>query len=89
MVTLHDRVRKGYPTKLETIADQIRARRLDLGLTLEQAAGLMGTSKALLHEWEKQRKRPAAKWNSIIQRFVQGDLTTSTTIDGKAVRTAP
>jgi hypothetical protein len=33
----------------------------------------MGTSAALVHEWEKKRKRPAAKWNPNIERFLCSD----------------
>jgi predicted transcriptional regulator len=72
-VTLYDRLRKDYPPSLVTLADHLRARRLDLGLTLEQAATTIGTSKALVHEWEKRRKRPAAKWTPNLVRFLGYD----------------
>jgi hypothetical protein len=32
-----------------------------------------GTSAALVHEWEKKRKRPAAKWEPNIERFLGSD----------------
>jgi hypothetical protein len=51
----------------------MRARRLDLGLTLVQAAQVMGTSAALVHEWEKKRKRPTAKWEPNFERFLGSD----------------
>jgi hypothetical protein len=72
-VTLYDKGRKGYPRRLRSLGDHLRKRRLDLGLTLKQAAIRIGTRNTLLHEWEKNRKRPAAWWREPIAAFLGYD----------------
>jgi ribosome-binding protein aMBF1 (putative translation factor) len=72
-VTLHDKRRKGYPDVLKSLGDHLRKRRLDLGMTLRQAADRIGTRSTLLHEWEKGRKRPAAWWRRAIVSFLGYD----------------
>jgi transcriptional regulator with XRE-family HTH domain len=55
--------KNGYPTTLSSISNHIRKRRLDLGLTLKQAAALIGTTASLLHQWEKERRLIKEDWH--------------------------
>lgn len=44
-----------YPTQLSTIGDHIRARRVDLGLTLKAVGRQLGVDSTTVTNWEKGR----------------------------------
>jgi hypothetical protein len=51
----------------------VRCRRLDLGLTLEEAAIAIGTTKSLLHQWEKDCRWPTLAWRHRLGEFLGFD----------------
>ena len=48
----------GYPRKLDTIGDYIKARRLDLGLRQKDVAEMLGVSPETVLGWEKNEHLP-------------------------------
>ena len=51
----------GYPTQLRTLGDQIRKRRMDLGLSQRVLARRLGMSKSSIENWEGNIVEPA-RW---------------------------
>ncbi|MBU1700199.1 MAG: transcriptional regulator [Candidatus Eisenbacteria bacterium] len=49
---------RAYPTELQTIGDHVRKRRLDLGLTQQEVALMMGVNKTTIFNWEAGRVAP-------------------------------
>ena len=74
-VTIYDKLRKGYPQSLDRVGDHIRRRRLDAGLTLDQAADLLGVSRWSVHEWEKHRRFPADAFRQALTAFIGYDAS--------------
>jgi transcriptional regulator with XRE-family HTH domain len=62
-----------YPASLTTLGDHIRARRLDLGLTQEQAASRIICTEATITNWELNRVQPAIRYLPGIIRFLGYD----------------
>jgi DNA-binding XRE family transcriptional regulator len=60
-----------YPTEIKTIGDQLRARRLDLGLDQEDVAARLGVSEDSVCYWENNRVEPSP----LMQRRIQESLT--------------
>jgi DNA-binding transcriptional regulator YiaG len=48
-------------------------RRLTLGLSLDQVATLIGTSKSNVHNWERDYCQPRKNWRSAILQFLAHD----------------
>ena len=69
-ILLYDKLRHGYPALPGTIGEHLRRRRIDRGLTLDDAASLLGTSRSLLHGWEKGRRRPTTARRKAVVAFL-------------------
>ncbi|MEX0812319.1 MAG: helix-turn-helix transcriptional regulator [Chitinophagales bacterium] len=50
-----------YPTKITTIGDHIRKKRLDLGLYQKDVAQIIGVTTDTITFWEKGRSKPTIK----------------------------
>lgn len=61
---------QGYPKQLVTIADHLRKRRLDLGLSQSQAAKKMGVSPASVLHWELGQTLPELRFLRRIWAFL-------------------
>ncbi len=60
---LHEKKTKGYPVAPKSLAEHLRRRRLDLGLTQEQAGARFGISFTAYNGWEGSRVSPGiGKW---------------------------
>lgn len=63
----HEKKVKGYPQMPQSLGDHLRRRRLDLGVTQEQAGARFGISFAAYNGWEGGRVSPGiGKWPKII-----------------------
>jgi len=60
----------GYPRKLETIGDHIRAVRLERGLKQDEVAKLLGTCPTTVLDWEKNHHQPTITAMKEIIRFL-------------------
>jgi DNA-binding XRE family transcriptional regulator len=58
-----------YPKHLKTIGDQIRSRRLDLGLTQKQIAEIIGVTETSIYNWERAMN-PAVQIHRKIQDWL-------------------
>jgi transcriptional regulator with XRE-family HTH domain len=56
---------------MERIGDHIRKRRLDLGLTPSEAAGLIGVSPVTLRGWERGARTPRVRHIPAVIRFLR------------------
>lgn len=61
---------KAYPRKLETLGDHLRKRRLDLGLTQREVAGIIGVNETTIVNWEKNHTSPPVKYLPKIVEFL-------------------
>jgi len=62
----HEKLVKRYPAIPRNLAEHLRKRRLDLGLTQEEAAQRFGISVAAYNGWEGGRGSPSiGKWPKI------------------------
>ena len=50
-----------YPRELRTIGDQLRKRRLDLGLRQKDVARLLGVDETTVYNWEGHRTSPLGR----------------------------
>ena len=66
-----------YPTVLETLGDQLRAKRMDLGLYQRQVAKLLGVTEDTVCYWENGRVKPSAQQQAKIAKFLVGELDLS------------
>jgi transcriptional regulator with XRE-family HTH domain len=55
-----------------TMGERLRARRLALGLSQEAAGALLGVTRATVHRWERDQRRPPASAESLITEFLGG-----------------
>jgi DNA-binding XRE family transcriptional regulator len=61
---------KRYPTKLITLGDHIRKKRLDLQLKQKDVAKLMGVNSWAIRSWEKKYKGISIKHYPTITNFL-------------------
>ena len=62
----HEKLVKGYPAVPGSLGEHLRKRRLDLGLTQEQAGARFGISFTAYNGWEGDRGSPGiGKWPKI------------------------
>ena len=61
---------KGYPTKLKSLGDHIRAKRLDLGLYQKEVADLIGVGESNIWNWENNRCQPEVRFIPKITDFL-------------------
>jgi transcriptional regulator with XRE-family HTH domain len=50
-----------YPSEIKTLGDQLRARRLDLGLYQKDVAEMLGVSEDTICYWENVRVKPSQR----------------------------
>ena len=50
-----------YPKEIQTLGDQIRARRMDLGLLEKQVAEILGASETSVFNWERNATKPGIR----------------------------
>ena len=62
-----------YPKQLKTLGDRFRKRRLDLGLTQEEAARRVGVNKRAVIDWESGRFEPTVSCMPKIIKFLGYD----------------
>ncbi len=60
----------GYPKQLKHLADHIRARRIDLGLLQREVAARIGTTKEVVHNWERGHAEPEVRYYPALFRFL-------------------
>lgn len=59
-----------YPKELKTLGDQIRKRRLDLGLMQKEVAKIIGVTKGTVKCWERRKHIPHIRYYSKITKFL-------------------
>ncbi len=59
-----------YPKTLVTLGDHLRKRRLDLGLTQEQAGSRLGVTESAVWEWESGWSNPQFRFFPRIANFL-------------------
>jgi transcriptional regulator with XRE-family HTH domain len=65
--------KSAYPTKVRTIGDNLRTRRLDLGLLQRDVALRLGVSKSAGENWERGRTEPELRFLPAIIGFLGYD----------------
>lgn len=60
-----------YPRFLHTIGDELRKRRLDIGLRQRDVADLLGVAKDTVRNWEMNRTRPSGCFLVRLGAFLQ------------------
>ncbi len=75
-----------YPTKLVTVGNHIRKRRLDLGLLQREVATKVGISNQTLQYWEAGRHEPEFRYLPAIIRFLGYDPRPQAKTLGERVR---
>jgi transcriptional regulator with XRE-family HTH domain len=63
-------LKTGYPTKLQTLGEHLRRRRLDLGLLQQGVAQIIGTTKDTVYNWEGNRTNPSLKFIPKVRAFL-------------------
>jgi transcriptional regulator with XRE-family HTH domain len=63
----------GYPTKMTTIGDCIRGKRMDLGLFQKDVAIQIGVSVCTITNWERGHTEPIARFLGPIRRFLDSE----------------
>jgi transcriptional regulator with XRE-family HTH domain len=63
--------RDGYPKRIKHLGDHLRVRRLDLGLTQAELAGILGADQASVLNWELGRTTPAKRFREAILAFLE------------------
>ena len=61
------------PEKLVTIGDHIKKRRIELGLTQQELASILGINESTLHNWEQSCAKPRGILIPRIVRFLELD----------------
>ena len=62
-----------YPTRLVTLGDHIRRRRLDLRLLQREVAELLGVCKSVVWRWETGETEPELRFLPKVFGFIGGD----------------
>ena len=60
----------GYPSDPTTLGEHIRKRRLDLGLTQKELAGLLGVDEWTVINWEVRGRKPAVGSMPVVVKFL-------------------
>ncbi|MBI3089379.1 MAG: helix-turn-helix domain-containing protein [Candidatus Tectomicrobia bacterium] len=61
---------QAYPKNIKTLGDQLRKKRLDLGLLQKDVAEVIGVDATTIYNWEKGRVVPARRYVKEIIRFL-------------------
>ena len=79
---------RAYPTKLRSIGDHLRKRRLDLGLLQREVALRIGVDKTTVFNWESGAASPSFRAQPAVIRFLGYDHRPSpeATDPGRLVR---
>jgi DNA-binding XRE family transcriptional regulator len=64
---------KGYPENPKTLAEHLRRRRMDLGMTQKEAAHRLGAGQWTVINWENGRTAPAIRFLPGINAFLGFD----------------
>jgi transcriptional regulator with XRE-family HTH domain len=64
---------KTYPKQINTLGNQLRKRRLDLGLLQREVAERIGVDETTIHNWERQRTLPEIRFIAPIIEFLRYD----------------
>ena len=59
-----------YPTEIKTLGDQLKARRLDLGLYQKDVAVIIGVTEDTVCYWENNRVTPSRCLLPRLQQFI-------------------
>jgi DNA-binding XRE family transcriptional regulator len=59
-----------YPPEIKTVGDELRAKRMDLGLLQKEVAGLIGVTEDTVCYWENNRVAPSRKLVKRVQHFL-------------------
>jgi len=61
-----------YPKELKTLGQQLRKRRLDLGLTQKQVAEIIGVTESSVYNWERRSKamNPSIRCQSLVRMLL-------------------
>jgi transcriptional regulator with XRE-family HTH domain len=63
-------LKPGYPKQFNHLGDQLRARRIDLGLLQREVAELIGVTTLTITNWELGRTKPGARSLPGLLRFL-------------------
>jgi DNA-binding XRE family transcriptional regulator len=63
----------GYPRAIRTLGDQLKKRRLDLGMTQGQLAQEFGVDPTTIANWEHSRTTPAPNLVEAVAQFLGGE----------------
>lgn len=63
----------GMPKQINHLGDQVRARRVELGLTQGEAAAILGVTRETVNNWEMEHVRPAFRPYPAIHKFLEAD----------------
>jgi DNA-binding transcriptional regulator YiaG len=61
-----------YPAVLDTLGDQLRAKRLDLVLHQKDVAAIIGVTEDTICYWEINRVKPSKRLLPLIKGFLDG-----------------
>jgi DNA-binding XRE family transcriptional regulator len=59
-----------FPREFKTLGDQLRKRRLELGLLQREVADRLGVDETTVYNWERNRTAPASRWFPKIFTFL-------------------
>ncbi len=59
-----------YPPEIQTLGDELRAKRLDLGLDQKEMARLLGVTTDSITYWETNRVSPSKVSENKIRKFL-------------------
>jgi len=60
-----------YPAKIETLGDQMKAKRIELGLHQKDVAAMLGVSTDTICYWENNRVKPSRLLLCRVTRFLK------------------
>src|SRR2546427_993871 len=80
--------KRGYPLTLLSIADHLRKRRLDLGLTQKDAAAQLGVDPDTVRNWEQARTEVEVRFYPVLIQFLGYDPLPEARTRGQAIRRA-
>lgn len=64
----------GYPKELVTLGDQLKAKRLDLGLLQREVAELVGVTEFTIHNWERGKTRVSKLYLCSVVKFLASNI---------------
>ena len=64
---------RGYKDEIVTIGDQIRKRRIQLGLLQKDVARIINVSEDCITYWENNRSSPQKRYKKLILQFLNTD----------------